>query len=406
MICVLEGFYQTNIIYRTIHGSLSGLMPCWSATIVTGIMFSLFLVNIFLVSTALMTWGERRLLGRFQTRVGPNRWGPFGLLQPIADLISLLFKENLIPRGSDKILFIVVPILIMMPVIMVLGVIPLAPGVALADLNVGVLYILAITSVSSLGIFIAGWSSNNRFAIFGAVRGVAVLISYEVPVVISLLGIVIISGSMSLLDIVEAQAIPFLMVQPMGLLVFFIGSSAEMNRTPFDIAEAESEIIAGFHTEFSGIKFAIIQAAEYGAMIVTSAIIAIVFLGGWSGPLPEYLGWFWILIKVLVCVFVFTWVRATLPRLRIDQIMAFCWKGLLPMSLINLLAVVIETFILKGPNGQLSVADLWIMCVINTIITVCTVIVLNKLISNKVDPLRSGSKILSQRELLLDGQGD
>lgn len=406
MICVLEGFYQTNIIYRTIHGSLSGLMPCWSATIVTGIMFSLFLVNIFLVSTALMTWGERRLLGRFQTRVGPNRWGPFGLLQPIADLISLLFKENLIPRGSDKILFIVVPILIMMPVIMVLGVIPLAPGVALADLNVGVLYILAITSVSSLGIFIAGWSSNNRFAIFGAVRGVAVLISYEVPVVISLLGIVIISGSMSLLDIVEAQAIPFLMVQPMGLLVFFIGSSAEMNRTPFDIAEAESEIIAGFHTEFSGIKFAIIQAAEYGAMIVTSAIIAIVFLGGWSGPLPEYLGWFWILVKVLVCVFVFTWVRATLPRLRIDQIMAFCWKGLLPMSLINLLAVVIETFILKGPNGQLSVADLWIMCVINTIITVCTVIVLNKLISNKVDPLRSGSKILSQRELLLDGQGD
>jgi len=406
MICVLEGFYQTNIIYRTIHGSLSGLMPCWSATIVTGIMFSLFLVNIFLVSTALMTWGERRLLGRFQTRVGPNRWGPFGLLQPIADLISLLFKENLIPRGSDKILFIVVPILIMMPVIMVLGVIPLAPGVALADLNVGVLYILAITSVSSLGIFIAGWSSNNRFAIFGAVRGVAVLISYEVPVVISLLGIVIISGSMSLLDIVEAQAIPFLMVQPMGLLVFFIGSSAEMNRTPFDIAEAESEIIAGFHTEFSGIKFAIIQAAEYGAMIVTSAIIAIVFLGGWSGPLPEYLGWFWILIKVLVCVFVFTWVRATLPRLRIDQIMAFCWKGLLPMSLINLLAVVIETFILKGPNGQLSVADLWIMCVINTIITVCTVIVLNKLISNKVDPSRSGSKILSQRELLLDGQGD
>ena len=186
----------------------------------------------------------------------------------------------------------------------------------------------------------------------------------------------------------------------------FIGSSAEMNRTPFDIAEAESEIIAGYHTEFSGIKFAIIQAAEYGAMIVTSAIIAVVFLGGWSGPLPEYLGWLWLLIKILVCVFVFTWVRATLPRLRIDQIMAFCWKGLLPMSLINLFAVVIETFILKGPEGQLSVADLWIMCVINTIITVCTVIVLNKLISNKVDPLRSGSRIVSQEELLLDGQGD
>ena len=406
MTCVLEGFYQTNALYQTIHSIMSGVMPCWLATIATGIMFSLFLVNIFLVSTALMTWGERRLLGRFQTRIGPNRWGPFGLLQPIADLISLLFKENLIPRGSDKFLFIIAPIIIMMPVIMVIGVIPLSPGVALADLNIGVLYILAITSVTSLGIFIAGWASDNRFAIFGAVRGVAVLISYEVPVVISLLAIVIVSGSMSLLDIVEAQAIPFLMVQPMGLLVFFIGSSAEMNRTPFDIAEAESEIIAGYHTEFSGIKFAIIQAAEYGAMIVTSAIIAVVFLGGWSGPLPEYLGWLWLLIKILVCVFVFTWVRATLPRLRIDQIMAFCWKGLLPMSLINLFAVVIETFILKGPEGQLSVADLWIMCVINTIITVCTVIVLNKLISNKVDPLRSGSRIVSQEELLLDGQGD
>tara|TARA_A100001037_G_scaffold306590_2_gene353016 strand:+ start:4007 stop:5227 length:1221 start_codon:yes stop_codon:yes gene_type:complete len=406
MSCSLQGFYQTNALYQAIHGFLASFLPCSLATIGTGIMFSLFLVNIFLVSTALMTWGERRLLGRFQTRVGPNRWGPFGLLQPIADLISLLFKENLIPRGSDKLLFIVVPILIMMPVIMVLGVIPLSPGIALADLNVGVLYILAITSVSSLGIFIAGWSSNNRFAIFGAVRGVAVLISYEVPVVISLLGIVVVTGSMSLLSIVEAQAIPFLMVQPMALLVFFIGSSAEMNRTPFDIAEAESEIIAGYHTEFSGIKFAVIQAAEYGAMIVASAIIAIVFLGGWSGPLPEYLGWLWIFIKILIVVFVFTWVRATLPRLRIDQIMAFCWKGLLPMSLINLLAVVIETFVLKGPDGQLSVSDLWIMCVINTIITVCTVVVLNKLISDKVDPVRSESKILSAQELYAGRQGD
>lgn len=404
MNCALEGFYQGNALYQTIHGVFTGLMSCSLATIATGIMFSFFLVNILLVSTAVMTWGERRLLGRFQTRMGPNRWGPFGLLQPIADLISLLFKENLIPRESDKILFIIVPIIIMVPVIMVLGVIPLSPGIALADLNIGVLYILAITSVSSLGIFIAGWASNNRFAMFGAVRGVAVLISYEVPVVISLLAIVIVSGSMSLLSIVEAQAIPFFMVQPMGLLVFFIGSSAEMNRTPFDIAEAESEIIAGYHTEFSGIKFMLIQAAEYGAMIVSSAIIAIVFLGGWSGPLPEYLGWLWILIKILVVVFVFTWVRATLPRLRIDQIMAFCWKGLLPMSLINLLAVVIEAFILKGPNGQLSVSDLWIMCVINTIITVCTVIVLNKLISDKVDPSSSRSAIVSAKELSLEGQ--
>jgi NADH-quinone oxidoreductase subunit H len=362
-------------------------------------MFAFLLVNILLASTAIMTWGERRLLGRFQTRIGPNRWGPFGLLQPIADLVKLLFKENLIPTGADKFLFIIAPIIIMVPVIMVMGVIPLAPGVAMTNLNVGILYILAITSVSSLGIFIAGWASNNRFAIFGAVRGVAVLISYEVPVVISLLGIVVVTGSMSLLDIVEAQALPFIMVQPMALLVFFIGSSAEMNRTPFDIAEAESEIIAGYHIEFSGIKFAVIQAAEYGAMIVTSIIIAVVFLGGWSGPLPLTLGWLWLIMKVLVVIFVFTWVRATFPRLRIDQIMAFCWKGLLPMSLINLFAVVIETFILKGSGNSLSLIDLWIMCVINTIIAVITVIVLNKLVSTKIDPAMSKSQLFSSRKL-------
>ncbi|HCG91385.1 MAG TPA: NADH-quinone oxidoreductase subunit NuoH [Dehalococcoidia bacterium] len=401
MNCQLEGFYQTNFIYRSLHDIMSGLVPCNLSIILSGLMFAFLLVNLLLASTAIMTWGERRLLGRFQTRIGPNRWGPFGLLQPIADLVKLLFKENLIPTGADKFLFIIAPIIIMVPVIMVMGVIPLAPGVAMANLNIGILYILAITSVSSLGIFIAGWASNNRFAIFGAVRGVAVLISYEVPVVISLLGIVVVTGSMSLLDIVEAQALPFIMVQPMALLVFFIGSSAEMNRTPFDIAEAESEIIAGYHIEFSGIKFAVIQAAEYGAMIVTSIIIAVVFLGGWSGPLPLTLGWLWLIIKVLVVIFVFTWVRATFPRLRIDQIMAFCWKGLLPMSLINLFAVVIETFILKGSENSLSLIDLWIMCVINTILAVITVIVLNKLVSTKIDPAMSKSQSFSSRKLSL-----
>jgi NADH-quinone oxidoreductase subunit H len=306
------------------------------------------------------------------------------LLQPIADLVKLLTKEDLTPAGADRIIFTLVPVVMMAPLLLLTAVIPFSKNIALADLKVGVLYILAVSSVTTIAVFMAGWSSNNRYALFGAARAVAMLISYEVPVVLSLLGVVMVAGSMSLGAIVEAQAIPFLLVQPLALLVFITGMSAELNRTPFDVAEAESEIIAGYHTEYSGIKFALIFAAEAGGMLVVSAIIATLFLSGWSGPLASFIGWLWFLFKTFLVIFVFIWIRATYPRLRLDQIMALSWKFLLPLSLINLAATSLEVFFLKGEAGVLTTSDLWIMAGINIPLALASVVLFGNLIRGKV----------------------
>ena len=373
-----------NGLYRLLYDAAGTLLPCWLAYLAAGLVIIFILVNGVLLGAAVITWTERRLLGRFQNRVGPNRWGPFGLLQPIADLFKLLTKEDLTPAGADRIVFALVPIAMVAPLILMTAVIPFAQNTALASLNVGVLYLLAISSVTTIAIFMAGWSSNNRYAMFGAARAVAVLISYEVPVVLSLLGVVMVAGSMSLGQVVEAQSLPFLLVQPLAFFVFLAGMSAELNRTPFDVAEAESEIIAGYHTEYSGIKFALIQAAEFGGVVVVSAIVATLFLGGWSGPLSEYLGWLWFLLKTGVVVFLFIWIRATYPRLRIDQIMAFSWKFLLPLSLINLLAVSLEVFFLRGETGQLTATDLGIMTGINLVLAVAAIAFFGNLIRRRV----------------------
>ena len=373
-----------NGLYRLVYDLVGTMLPCWLAYLVAGLVIIFILVNAVLLGAAVITWTERRLLGRFQNRVGPNRWGPFGLFQPFADLFKLLTKEDLTPSGADRIVFTLVPIAMVAPLILMTAVIPFAQNTALASLHIGVLYLLAISSVTTIAIFMAGWSSNNRYAMFGAARAVAVLISYEVPVVLSLLGVVMVAGSMSLGSIVEAQALPFLLVQPLAFLVFMAGMSAELNRTPFDVAEAESEIIAGYHTEYSGIKFALIQAAEFGGVVVVSAIIGTLFLGGWAGPWSEYLGWLWFLLKTGVVVFLFIWLRATYPRLRIDQIMAFSWKFLLPLSLINLLAVSLEVFFLRDAAGQLTTADLGIMAAINLAVAVASIVLFGNLIRSRV----------------------
>lgn len=379
-----DNILYANGLYRLIYDGAGLLMPCWMAYAVAGLVIIFILVNGVLLGAAVITWTERRLLGRFQNRVGPNRWGPFGLLQPIADLVKLLTKEDLTPAGADRIVFALVPVAMIAPLILMTAVIPFAQDTALAELNVGVLYLLAVSSATTVAIFMAGWASNNRYAMFGAARAVAVLISYEVPVVLSLLGVVMVAGSMALGDIVSAQGLPFLLVQPLACFVFLAGMSAELNRTPFDVAEAESEIIAGYHTEYSGIKFALIQAAEFGGVAVVSAIIATLFLGGWSGPKAEYLGWLWFLLKTGVVVFVFIWIRATYPRLRIDQIMAFSWKFLLPLSLINLLAVSLEVFFLRDAAGRLSTGDLGIMAAINIGVTVAAIVLFGRLIRRRV----------------------
>ena len=379
-----------NALFRFIYDLVGLFGPCWLAYAVAGLVIMLVLINAVLLGAAIVTWLERRLLGRLQNRIGPNRWGPFGLLQPIADLAKLLTKEDLVPAGADRIVFNLVPLVMMVPLLLMTAVIPFNKNTALADLNVGILFILAVSSLSTVAVFMAGWSSNNRYALFGAARAVAVLISYEVPVVLSLLGVVMVAGTMSLGGIVEAQAIPFLLVQPLGAFVFLAGMSAELNRTPFDVAEAESEIIAGYHTEYSGIKFALIFAAETGAMIVVSAVIATLFLSGWSGPFASFLGWLWFLFKTFLVIFVFVWIRATYPRLRVDQIMAVSWKFLLPLSLINLAATTLEVFLLRGPGGSLTTADLWIMAAINIPLALVCIALFGRLVRESSTPARTG----------------
>ena len=390
MNCALgsDNILNDTVLYRVIYEAVGNVLPCGLSYVVAGLAMMMILVNGVLVGAGLFSWVERRLIGRFHNRIGPNRWGPFGLLQPMADLVKLLTKEDLTPKSADRLLFAIVPVAMLAPVILTMAVVPFAKDTALANLNVGVLYILAVTSITSVAIFMAGWASDNRYAMFGASRGVAVLISYEVPVVMSLLGVVLLAGSMSLDDVVSAQNVPFLLVQPMAFFVFLAGISAELNRTPFDLAEAESELIAGFHTEYSGVKFALIQAAEFGAVLTSSAVIVTLFLSGWSGPFSEYFGWAWFLLKIGVLAFMFSWVRATLPRLRIDQLLAFAWKFLLPLSIINLFATALEVYFLRDDAGTLATSDLWVMAGINFVVAFACLIIFGTLIKEKVRPAR------------------
>jgi NADH-quinone oxidoreductase subunit H len=265
----------------------------------------------------------------------------------VADAIKVLVKEDIIPDKADKLLHWLAPVVTFFPALLILAVVPFHNGAALVDLNIGILYVVAVSSLSTLGVIMAGWGSNNKFSLIAAARAVAQVISYELPVVLSIIGVILLAGSLSLSDIVAQQSVPFILFQPLGFLIFFIGVVAEMNRSPFDLLEAESEIVAGFHTEYSSMKFALFYLAEYAHAFASAAILTTLFLGGWKGPILPPLIWF--LIKtVLVFVFIF-WMRATLPRLRVDQFMAFLWKGLLPMALINLFLTAVE--VLAWPEG-------------------------------------------------------
>ncbi|MCZ6788714.1 MAG: NADH-quinone oxidoreductase subunit NuoH [Chloroflexi bacterium] len=348
-----------------------GLLPVgweWVAFFAAGLGIVMLLINVFLLLVMLYTYMERRLLGRFQARLGPNRTGPFGLLQPVADAIKLLTKEDLVPAGADRLLFNLAPIAMIVPVLLVLAVLPFGENSFLANINVGILFVVAVTSVNTLAMFMAGWASGNRYAMFGGMRAVAQLVSYEVPVVLSIVGILLYTGSLSMVDIVEAQRIPFILLQPLAFFIFIAGSSAEMNRSPFDLVEAESEIVSGYHTEYSGMKFGLFQLAEFGAVLVTSGVMATLFLKGWEGPvLPSHL---WFLIKVFFFAFIMIWVRATLPRLRIDQVMDFAWKFLFPLSLINMFVTAVEVLVWEEP----TLVQLWAMVGINLLVAVVGIV--------------------------------
>ena len=319
------------------------------ALVIEWVIKSAVLILFGLTGFAYTTYYERRVLARIQTRIGPNRAGPFGLLQPVADGIKLIFKEELIPEKADKFLFILAPILTVLPALIIWAVIPWGTQVELfgrdinlylTDINVGVLYLTAVASIAVYGIVIAGWSSNSKYPLLGGLRSTAQMISYELSLALAFVGPIMIANSMSLVDIVQKQqqGLWFILLQPLGFLIFLAAGMAEVNRAPFDMPEAEQELVGGYHTEYSGMKFALFFMAEYIKMIAISAIAATVFLGGYAGPFVERLpglGPLYLLVKIILMLFFMIWARGTLPRFRYDRLMAFGWKILLPLALLN-----------------------------------------------------------------------
>lgn len=287
-------------------------------------------------TAAILIWVERRLLAVWQDRYGPNRAGPFGLLQPLADVIKLFMKEDWIPPFADKYVFVIAPAVVMTTALLSFAIVPVGPGIVVADLNVGLLFFLAMTSLGVYSVVLAGWASNSKYSFLGALRAAAQMLSYEVFMGMSLLGVVVLAGSLNMSEIVEAQRrIWFFVPQFIGLLVFFIAGLAETHRLPFDLPEAESELIAGYHSEYSAMKFGMFFAGEYVAITLISAIIVTLYFGGWMGPILPPVVWF--VIKTFAVIFVFILMRASLPRPRYDQLMAYAWKFLLPLALLNLL---------------------------------------------------------------------
>ncbi len=318
------------------------------AVILEWLVKSVILLAILVTGFAYTTFLERRLLARIQVRVGPNRAGPFGFLQPAADGIKLIFKEELIPASAFKTVFILAPIITVIPALIITAVVPWGSHIELfgrtiplgiANVNVGILYILSVASISVYGIVLAGWSSNNKYAMMGGLRSSAQMLSYELALGLAFVGPMLIAGSMSLNEIVEAQRnVWFIVFQPLGAFIFYVAMLAEVNRAPFDMPEAEQELTAGYHTEYSGMKFALFFMGEYIKMIAVSAIFASLFLGGFRGPFVDQfplLGPIYLLAKIVGSLAIMIWVRATLPRLRYDRLMAFGWKVLLPLSLVN-----------------------------------------------------------------------
>ena len=319
---------------------LNAIVYALLATIKIGIV-----VGVLLLIIAYLIWVERKVMAHMQIRLGPMRVGWHGLLQPIADGIKLIFKEDIIPSQASKVVFVLAPVIATVPALMSIAVIPFGDTISIlgisidmviADVNIGILYILAVTSVGVYGIMLGGWSSNNKYSLLGALRSSAQMISYELSLGLSLIGVIMISQSLSLVDIVNSQAkCWFVVLQPLAFLIYAISAIAETNRCPFDLPEAETELVAGFHTEYSSMKFALFFMAEYANIITVSAVAVTFFFGGWRGPFLPPVVWF--LIKMALCIFFFVWLRSTYPRFRYDQLMKFGWKILLPAALVNIL---------------------------------------------------------------------
>jgi len=303
-----------------------------------------------------LTWLERKALGRLQRRLGPTRTGPMGLMQPVADAVKLVLKEDIIPTSSDRVIFWTAPLIVVVSAFMIWVTIPASRGAVVKNLDLGLFYIIAFAVVGILGLVLAGWGSANKYGTLGGLRAAAQLISYEIPVIMVVISVAMLAGSLDMEKIVVAQSsFPYLLVQPLGLMIFFTAGLAEVGRTPFDIYFAESEIVGGPFVEYSGAHWAVFFLAEYMNTFVIAALAALFFLGGWYGPwLPE---WLWFLIKTYAMVLVIFWIRGTFPRLRIDQLMAFGWKGMIPLSFVGVVITSVYRFY-DLPTWSLSLMSL------------------------------------------------
>jgi|WetSurMetagenome_2_1015567.scaffolds.fasta_scaffold106525_2 NADH-quinone oxidoreductase subunit H len=371
------------------------------ALILEWLIKAIVLVLILLGGFAYLTLYERKALARLQMRVGPNRAGPWGILQPIADAVKLIFKEELMPARADKLLFFLAPVITLVPALVITAVVPWGPNLHVfgreitlyvADINVGVLYIMSVASIAVYGIVLAGWSSNNKYAMMGGLRSTAQMISYEIALGLSFVGVILLAGSANMIEIVNKQKdVWFLVLQPVGTVIFLIATLAEVNRAPFDMPEAEQELTAGYHSEYSGMKFALLFMAEYDKMIAICSIGATLFFGGYrefwflsntilSVDRTPLLGPVYIFLKIFILLFGMIWVRATFPRIRYDRLMAFGWKVLLPLSLA--LIFITATFILLAQqfNNPLLI---WATPVVSLLVGAFAIVLVNRMLRRK-----------------------
>jgi NADH-quinone oxidoreductase subunit H len=344
----------TNFIAEWLRGVFTGWgLPEGLAVILVTLIGIVVLASLVMLLDIFLVWVERKVVARFQDRLGPNRVGPFGLIQPFADIIKLIIKEDITPDGADKVVYNLAPLLSLMSVIILWAIIPLAPVIFGVDLNVGALYLVAAGAIGTLSIIMAGWSSNNKYALIGAFRQVAAMVSYEIPMVVALLIPTILAGTMGMKGIVDAQSIWFVILSPLGALIFLISAIAELGRTPFDLNEAESEIVAGFHIEYTGMKFGLFYAGELLHAFTFGTFLGILFFGGWNGPLPwggQYplIGALNVVIKGMFFYWVIMWIKYTLMRIRIDHMLAFNWKFLTPVAFVLLMVTALMDKLLAG----------------------------------------------------------
>jgi NADH-quinone oxidoreductase subunit H len=348
-------------IFVTLNHSLTGLAPAAWQPLVSAVISIAGIIGVFATLFAITTVLERKGLGRIQNRYGPNRVGPFGFLQPAADGIKALIKEDVVPRAADKVVHFLAPLAVVVPAFLVYAVLPIGRNMVLVDYDAGALFFFAVGAATELSVFMAGWSSRNKYSLLGAMRAIAQMISYEIPLILSAVTVIMIVGSLSTTKIVDAQAgyygfglARWFVFTPWGFLgfaLFMIAATAETNRSPFDLPEGESEIIAGYYIEYSGFKFALFFLGEYMGLFAISGLGITLFLGGWHAPF-EFMevvpSWCWFFAKLLAIIAVFIWIRGTLPRLRMDQLMSFAWKFMLPMALINIISAAVWYFMAPG----------------------------------------------------------